>query len=98
MSKSRPEEVVFNKKKTRTSYIVDFTVLLDNREKLKESEKRIKYLDLARELRKQQNMRVTVIPIVSGTLGTISRGLEMGLEELEIRGRIETTQTKTSLK
>ena len=37
--------------------------------KLKENEKKDKYLDLARELKKQWNMKVTVIPIVIGTLG-----------------------------
>ena len=31
-----------------------------------------------------------VIPIVVGRLGTVSKGLEKRLEELEIRGRIET--------
>ena len=31
-------------------------------------------------------MRVTVMPIVIGTLGTVPKGLERGLEELEIRG------------
>ena len=36
----------------RTNKIVDFTVLADHRIKLKESEKKDKYLDLARELEK----------------------------------------------
>ena len=31
-------------------------------------------------------MRVTVMPIVIGALGTITRGLVQGLEDLEIRG------------
>ena len=31
-------------------------------------------------------MRVTVILIVVGTLGTVPKGLEKGLEQLEIRG------------
>ena len=33
------------------------------------------YLDLARELKKLWNMRVTVIPIVIGELGTIPQAL-----------------------
>ena len=41
-----------------------------HRVKLKENEKRDKYVDLARELKKLWNMRVTVIPGVTGTLGT----------------------------
>ena len=35
-------------------------------------------------------MRVMVIPIVIGALGTVPKGLEKGQEELEIRTQIET--------
>ena len=40
------------RKKKRTCWIVDFAVLTDHRVKVKGSEKRNKYLDLARELKK----------------------------------------------
>ena len=48
-----------------------------------------KYLNLARELRKLWNMKVTVVPTVTGALGVIPRGLE----EMEIEGWTKTTQT-----
>ena len=35
---------------------------------------------------------MTVIPIVIGALGTIPKGLEKGLEDLEIRKQIEIIQ------
>ena len=35
-------------------------------------------------------MRVTNVPIVSGALGTITKGLLKGLEDLEVGGRVET--------
>ena len=41
-----------NNKSKRTCRIVDFAVTADHRVKLKESEKKGKYLDLARELKK----------------------------------------------
>ena len=47
----RPDLMIVNKKK-RTGWIVDFAVLADHKVKLKESEKKDKYLDLARELKK----------------------------------------------
>ena len=34
-------------------------------------------------------MKVTVIPIVVGALGTIPKRLVKGLEDLEIRGRVK---------
>ena len=60
---------------------------------VKESEKRDKYLDLARGLEKLWNMKATVIQIVIDVLGTIHQGLIQRLEDLEIRGQVKTIQT-----
>ena len=60
---------------------------------LKESEKKDKYPYLARELKKLWNIKVTIVPIVIGALGTITKGLLIGLEDLEVGGRVETIQT-----
>ena len=54
----------------------DFAVYADHRTKIEGNEKRDKYLDLAREIKKKLwNMRLTVIPFVIGSLGTIRKGL-----------------------
>ena len=91
----RPELVIINQKK---SHIVNFAVLVDHRVKIKESEKIIKYLDLTWELRKLQSINPMVIKIVMGTLGTVPKDLEKGLEELEIGGRIEIIQITALLR
>ena len=75
--------------------------MADHKIKLKESEKSDKYLDPAREPRKKQqqwNMKVTVIAIVTGAFRTILKGLVRGLEDLEIRGQVETIQTTELLR
>ena len=77
---------------------MDFAVPADHRIKLKESEKKDKYLDLARELKKLSNMKVTLIPIVIGAFGNVTKGLLKGLEDLEFGGRVETVQTTTLLR
>ena len=64
-----------NQQKKTTCKIVDFAVLADHWVKLKESEKKDKYLDLARELKKLWNMKVTFIPIVISAHGTVTKGL-----------------------
>ena len=46
---------------------MDFAIPVDYRVQLKESEKRNKYPDVARELKKLRNMKVTFIPIVIGS-------------------------------
>ena len=37
-------------------------------------------------------MKVTIVPIVIGALGTVTKGLLKGLEELESGRRVETLQ------
>ena len=61
------------KQKKRTCKIVDFAVSADHRIKLKECEKKDKYLDLAKELKKLWNMQVTIILIVIGAFGTVTK-------------------------
>ena len=97
ISARRQDIIIINKKK-RTCKIVDFAVPADHRIKLKECEKKDKYLDLARELKKQWNMQVTIIPIVIGSFGTVTKGLLKGLEDLVVGGRMETIQTTASLR
>ena len=93
----RPDLIIINKKK-RICTIVDFAVPADHRIKLKECEKKDKYLDLARKLKKLWNMKVTIVPIVIGALGTITKGLLKGLEDLEVGERVETIQTTALLR
>ena len=70
----RPDLIIINKKKKkRICKIVDFTVPADHRIKLKECEKKDKYLDFARELKKLWNMKVMIVPIVIAAFGTITK-------------------------
>ena len=42
-------------------------------------------------------MKVTIIPIVIGAFGTVTKGLLKGLEDLEVGGRVGTIQTTALL-
>ena len=97
ISARRPVLIIINKKK-KICKIVDFAVPADHWIKLKECEKRDKYLDLARELKKLWNMQVTIIPVVIGAFGTLIKGLQKGLGDLEVGGRLETIQTTALLR
>ena len=79
----RPNLVIIKKEKENLPNSGDFTVLADHRIKLKEGEKSDKYPELARELKKLWNMKVTVIPFVIGGLGTVTISSVQGLEGLE---------------
>ena len=58
ISARRPDLIIINTKKKKICKIVNFAVSADHRIKLKECEKRDKYLDLSRELKKLWNMKV----------------------------------------
>ena len=60
-----------------------YTIPTDQRVKLKESEKKDKYLDLARELKKLWNMKVTIIPILIGVFDTATKSLVKWMEDFE---------------
>ena len=100
ISVRRPDLIIINKKKKkkRIFKIVDFAVPADHKIKLKECEKKDKYLDLARELKNLWNMKVTIVPIVIGAFGTIAKRLLKGLEDLEVGGRVETIQMTALLR
>ena len=85
ISARRPYLVIVNKKKKRTCQIVNFDTPPDHRVKLKESEKRDKYQDLARRQRNLWNMKVTMTLIVIGALRTIHKVLVKELKDFEIR-------------
>ena len=50
-----------------------------------------------RELRKLWNIQVTVIPIIIAVLEAVLKRLQREIEELEIKGQIETIQTTALL-
>ena len=79
--KSRPYNNQQKKKKKKICKIVDFAIPADHRIKLKECEKRDKYLDLAREWKKLWIMEMTIIQIVIGAFGTVTKGLLKGLKD-----------------
>ena len=97
ISARRPDLIIINKKK-RTCKIVGFAVPVDHRIKLKECERKDEYLNLARELKKLWNMKVTIVPIVIGAFVAVTKRLLKGLEDLEVGGRVETIQTAALLK
>ena len=91
ISAKRPDIILINKKR-RLCKIVDFAVPADHIINLKECEKKDKYVNLARELKKLWNMKVTIILIVIGAFGTVTIGLLKGLGVLEVGERIEIIQ------
>ena len=85
ISARRPDLIIINKIKENMK-IVDFAVSADH-SKIK-SEKKNKYVDLTRELKKLWNLKVAFIPIIIGALDTVTKGLIKGQN-----GRLENKTT-----
>ena len=49
-------------------------------------------------MKKLWNVKVTIVPIVIGAFGTITKGLLKGLEDLEVGGWVETIQMTALLR
>ena len=79
----RPDLITINKKK-RICKIIDIAVPADHIINLKECAKKDKYLNLAWELIKLWNMKVTILPILIGAFGTTIKGLLKGLEDWKL--------------
>ena len=88
ISTKRQDLLIVNKKQKEKEPAELWTLPLGHRVKLKESEMKDQSLDLAWGLKKIWNMNVPVIPIAIDALSTVTRGLVLGLKDLEIRGRV----------
>ena len=87
LSARQPELVIVKKKEkkkknTKKENLPNSKLCRSGRpqSKIKRNEKRDKYLDLARELKKLRVAKVTVMPIVIGAWETIHEGLVKGPE------------------
>ena len=89
ISARRPDLIIINKKK-KLAKLWTLLSRLTTEYKLKNCEKKDKYLDLARKMKKLWNMKVTIIPSVIGAFRTVAKGLLKGGEDLEVGGRVET--------
>ena len=72
--------------------IIDFAIPFDTRVYDVKVEKIEKYLDLARELKKVWNMKVIVVRLVVGALGTPAKELEKRLKTIGIETKITELQ------
>ena len=84
----RPDLIIINKKRELAKLCTLLSWMTTEKD-VKGCEKKNKYLNLARELKKLWDMDVTIIPIVISAFGTVTKGLLKGLKILEVDRRVE---------
>ena len=71
---NRPDIINKNKKeKTRT--LIDVAILEDRNLVQKEAEKKLKYKSLCIEIQRMWNLKCTIIPVIIGAIGIVTRSL-----------------------
>ena len=95
---AKQQDLIITDKKRELAKLWTLLSWHTTKRNFQESEKKDKRLDLGRKWKKVRNMKVTFIPIVIGTLGTVTKGLIKGLENLEITRQVGTIQTTTLLR
>ena len=90
--------IINNNNKTEHGKLWTLLSRLTTKLNWKKGERRANILSLLENWKKLWNIKVTFMPIVIGALGTVAEWLLKGLEDLEIRGRMETIQTTALLR
>ena len=86
----RPDMIIIDKT-SRKAQGVDFAVPADQI-KISQERKTKNYQDLKRELQKLWNIKISIVPIVIGALGTIPRSLEKHVDKLNAEVNISQMQ------
>ncbi len=68
---------------------MNFLVLEEYKDILEESEDQKKYLDFVKEVKKLASMKMILIPMIIGMLGTVPQNLAKKMKESEMRKRIK---------
>ena len=97
MIEARRPDIVLTGKKEHVAMIIDIAVPADEDVDRKEKEKVDKYQDLKREIKRLWKLKkVEVVPVVIGSLGSVTKGFEKWIQKLEIPCDVGVLQ-KTAL-
>ena len=92
---NRPDIIIKNtKEKTRTP--IDVAIPADRNVVQKEAEKKLKYKSLCTEIQRVWRLKYTIIPVVIGATGIVTRSLRKNLEVVPGKHSIDSVQ-KTAI-
>jgi len=88
---NRPDVIIKNKKeKTYTLLPADSNVVQ------KEAEKTLKYKSLGIEIQRMSNLKCTIVPVIIGATGIVTKRLRKNLEDIPGKQTIDSLQ-KTAI-
>ena len=78
---NRPDIIIKNKKE-KTCKLIDVAIPADRNVVQKEAEKKPKYKSLGIEIERMWNLKCTIIPVITGATGTVTRSLKNNLQAI----------------
>jgi hypothetical protein len=79
-------------KKEKISTLIDMATSVDRNFMQKEAEKKLKYKSLGIEIQRMWNLKCTVIPVIIGATGIVTKTLRKNLEAIPGKHSIDSLQ------
>ena len=73
-------DIIIKNKKEKTSTLIDVAIPSDRNVVQKEEENTLQYKSLCIEIQRMWNMKCTIIPVMTGATGIVTRSLRKNLE------------------
>jgi hypothetical protein len=84
--------LIIKDKKDKTCLLIDVAMPSDKNVVQKEAEKKLKYKNVSIEIHRMWNMKCSVIPVIFGATGIVSKSLQKYLETIPGQHSIDSLQ------
>jgi hypothetical protein len=88
---NRPDIIIKNKKE-KTCTLIDVAIPADRNVAQKEAEKKLKNKSLGIEIQRMWNLKCTIIPVIIGATGMVTKSLRKNLEAITGKHSIDSLQ------
>jgi len=92
---NRPDMIIKNNKEKRCT-LIDVAIPADRNVVQKEAEKKLKYKNSCIEIQRMWNLKCTIIPVIIGATGIVTRSLRKKLKAVPGKHSIDSPQ-KTAI-
>jgi len=80
VTSNRPDIIIKNKKKEKIYTLINVAIPTDRNVVQKETEKKLKYKSLYKEIQRMWNLKCTITPVIIRATGIVTRSLRKNLE------------------
>jgi len=85
-------DIIIKNKKEKTCILIDVAIPADRNVVQEEAEKKLKYKSLCIEIQRMWNRKCTIVPVIIGATGIVTRSLKKNLETIPGKHSIDSLQ------